>query len=102
MFYIKDRKTGETVLKETLNDVIKGLEIFVYNKFHKSRKDFMDDIISLNYGVYDDKNGRYLAEHLKKYVEMGVVQETGRGTVYRECDLHEYVKNQKYKIETGD
>lgn len=102
MFYIKDRKTGEIVLKNDLNEVIKALEIYVHNKFKQTRKEFMNEIISLNYGVYDDKLGRYFTEHLKKYVELGIVQETGRGTVYRECDLHEYVKNQKYKVETGD
>lgn len=102
MFYLKERKTGITELKETLNDVIKGLETYVEHKFGQSRKAFMDNIISLNYGVYDDKLGKYFAEHLKKYVEMGVVQETSRGTVYRECDIHEYVKGQKYKEETGD
>lgn len=102
MYYLKDRSTGITEYKNTLQEVIDGLESYVEHKFNKNRKQFMDEVISLNYGVYDDKFGRYFSEHLQKFVEMGVVVNKNGKEILRECDIHEYDRNVKYRTELGD
>lgn len=101
-YYLKDRDTGITEYKNTLQEVIDGLESYVEHRFNKTRKQFMEEVISLNYGVYDDKFGRYFAEHLQKFVEMGVVVNKNGKEIQRECDIHEYDRNVKYRTELGD
>ena len=101
-YYLKDRETGQIEYKNSLKEVIYGLESYVQHKFNKTRKQFMEEIISLNYGVYDDEFGKYFAEHLKKFVEMGVSVNKNGKEVLRECDIHECDRNLKYRTELGD
>lgn len=101
MYYIKNRKTGELITVQSLSEVITCLENYIWVTFNKTRKEFMDDMVSLGYG-YDDSNGIYLSQIMNKYLEMGAVYKTGTGLVYKEGSVYEFEFAKKHKDETGD
>jgi len=97
-YYIKDSTVGKIIEKDNVLELVTYLEEVCQRHFKKSRKSYMDDMISLGYG-YDDVNGMYFTERMSEIFDIGVKR---NDSVYYRTNIHEHARNLHYKEEMGD
>tara|TARA_R110000868_G_scaffold9602_13_gene47340 strand:- start:1694 stop:1996 length:303 start_codon:yes stop_codon:yes gene_type:complete len=97
-YYIKDDLNKQVVFKQTVPEVVSYLETICQRIHRQSRKNYMDEMVSLGHG-YDDNQGAYFTELMAKTVDIGIVTKDGR---LKRCNIHEHARNQKFKTEMGD
>jgi hypothetical protein len=97
-FYIKDTTISSSpFIYNNVNDVVKHLEGTVKRRFNKTRAEYMQHIIELGHG-YDDGDGVTFTNSLSEYFDIGVV----RVDKYIRTNIHEYVRNVRWRNEMGD
>lgn len=97
-YYIKDTTVDQLVYKNNVNEVVSYLEEMCKRAYKKTRKSFMEDMISLGHG-YDDDGGVYFTELMADKFEIGVVR-TDKKLV--RTNIHEHSRNLKYRDVMGD
>jgi len=82
-FYVND---GEVKYFDSVPQVVKYLEVLVERKFGQTRKQWMDNLISLGYQP-DDLNGKTFTESVAERVEIGLIKNSRR----IRCNIHEAI-----------
>lgn len=97
-FYIIDRQVSvRPAVFESVPDLVSTLEKVVQYKLKLTRKQYMQNLIELGYGV-DDPQGKTFTESMADHVEIGVVR--NNGNLVR-CNIHEAAHYSKYVEEMG-
>jgi len=97
-YYIKDKTVNMLVYKNNVREVVQYLEGLCVRLHKRTRKSYMDEMISIGYG-YDDNDGQNFAQLLSNDIDMGRVLDDGR---LKRCSIHEYARTVRYKDEMGD
>lgn len=80
---------------DSISATVSYLEKLVQKVFHKTRKQYMDEMSSLGHG-YDDNTGEYFTQILSEYINIGIV----KNNKPVKCNIHQA---QKYRqSEYGD
>lgn len=95
-YYVIDG--NETVLFESVNQLVKHMEQLVQRKYKKSRPQFLQHYIDLGHG-YDDNEGRMFLDVLSEQFNIGIVKKDG---TLAKCRVHDVERYSKYRVEMGD
>ena len=96
-YYIIDKQVShQPAIFNSLQELVSTLERVVQYKFKMNRKQYMQNLIDLGYGV-DDSLGRTFTESMSEYVEIGVIK---NNSCVR-CNIHEVAHHAKYINEMG-
>lgn len=96
-YYIIDKQvSNQPAIFNSLQEVVATLERVVQYKFKMNRKQYMQNLIDLGYGV-DDSLGRTFTESMAEHVEIGVIK---NNSCVR-CNIHEVAYHSKYITEMG-
>lgn len=97
-YYILDRQVSkQPAIFNSVPEVVSTLEKVVQYKFKVTRKQYMQNLIDLGYGV-DDNIGRTFTESMAEHVEIGVIKPNGACV---RCNIHEAAHHAKYINEMG-
>ena len=97
-YYIKDTTINKIIYKNNVQEIVKHLEEVCKRYHKKSRKLYMDEMVSLGHG-YDDDQGVYFTELLGADFDIGVLRRDGK---HIKCSIHEHARDVKYRNEMGD
>lgn len=96
-YYIVDTTQSNTpIVFENLKSLVKHLEGTVIRKFNLTRKDYMDNLISLGYG-YDDSDGSTFTSSLSEHFNIGIIR---NGRPLR-TNVHEATHHSKFREQHG-
>lgn len=97
-YYIKDSTANKVVYFDDVNNIIGYLEQLCKKKFKQDRKTWMFEMQTLGHG-FDDPQGIYFTELMSGYFDVGVLRDDGR---HIKTNIHEHLRNLKYRNEMGD
>lgn len=82
-YYVNDPTIGRYAHFDSVQEVVSYLENMLQRAHNISRKDYMENLISLGYG-YDDPAGAYFTRSMRENFDIGVIRD-GR---YVKTDIH--------------
>lgn len=97
-YYIADITIrNEPFIYDTIDEVVKHLEGTVQRKFRLTKKQYLDNLFSLGYGL-DNDEGALFVSSMAEHFNIGV-KESNR---YIRTNIHEANRNKKYMAEYGN
>ncbi len=97
-YFIKDTTTNQLIIVDTLPQAVNYLENLCKKTLRKSRKQFMDEMVSLGHG-YDDDSGAYFTQLMSEKFQIGIQKDNGKLV---KTNIHEATRNYKFRNELGD
>lgn len=97
-YFIKDTTANKLVIFENLPQTVNYLEDLCRKTLRKTRKQFMDEMVSLGHG-YDDDQGAYFTQLMSEKFQIGVQKDNGKLV---KTNIHEATRNYKFRNELGD
>lgn len=76
-YYIIDTTLNKEFQFESFNDTVKHLEGTCHRKFGKTRKNYMDDMVSLGFSP-DDSRATQFVRLMSEAVNIGVIRSNGK------------------------
>ena len=97
-YYIIDKTINEVIAKNTVQEIVKYAEQLCEKYYKRTRKSYMDEMISIGHG-YDDPEGHTFIQLMSDNFETGVIKSSGKLV---RTNIHEHMRNSKYKDVMGD
>ena len=97
-YYIVDKTINGVVQKNTVQEIVQYAEQLCEKYYKRSRKSYMDEMASIGHG-YDDPTGMNFIQLMSDTFETGVIKSSGKLV---RTNIHEHMRNVKYKNVMGD
>lgn len=97
-YYIVDTTINQVIEKNSVQEIVNYAEQLCEKYYKRSRKSYMDEMISIGHG-YDDPQGVNFIQLMSDKFETGVIKSSGKMV---RTNIHEHMRNVKYKDMMGD